>query len=615
MAERDPGASSASRRFQQFLDDDWKRWLREYPEVATAVGYPGLNDRWTDDSPAGIERRRRHLQESRTAIRKFDRKSLSAADQLNFDLYLGLLESATEGLEFGHDPIPFRFGMPHDLRMPLNQMDGIHLTGVEMLEQQPHATVADYEAHVARLAALPAAIEQNLALLEAGRSAGFTPPRIALRGVPDQVRGLLAPEPLRSPLLHRFAEFPPSVPPADCERLVAEAVRIYTERIVPAVEKLLEYLLTRYLPDCRETVGVSALPKGAEEYSYLVAWQTTTELSASEIHDIGLREVRRLRAEVERIRVSTGFAGDFHAFTEFLRTDRRFYFERGEELIDAYRVIAKKTDPVLARLFGLLPRQPYGVLPVPEYRAKASPAAYYFAGATATGRAGYFYANTYEVGVRPRWEMEALSFHEAVPGHHLQLALQAEIDGMPEFRKYSAYTAFVEGWGLYAESLGEELGFYQDPYSKVGQLTFDIWRSIRLVVDTGMHAMGWTREQAIQFFRENTGKSDVDIAVEVDRYIVWPGQALAYKIGQLKFRELRTFAEERLGPRFDVREFHDLVLGQGSLPLGEVERRVRAWVADRAPTRGTSARPTRSVPRRRRPAPSSRGRSKPRRRA
>jgi uncharacterized protein (DUF885 family) len=383
---------------------------------------------------------------------------------------------------------------------------------------------------------------------------------------------------MQSPVLKPFAEFPPTVSAPDRERLTSRAAQIYLAKVAPSLSTLKEYLETVYLPECRTTVGASALPHGAEYYAFLVRWQTTTDLTPQQVHEIGLGEVRRLRAEMDGIIRTTGFSGTFAEFHTFLRTDPKFFYASPEELLDGYRVIAKKIDPALGRLFGKLPRLPYGVLPVPDYRAPASPAAYYFSGAPATGRPGYFYANTYKVGVRPKWEMEALTLHEAVPGHHLQLSLAQEPEDLPEYRRHTGFTAFVEGWGLYAESLGEELGFYRDPYSRFGQLTYDMWRSIRLVVDTGMHALGWSRDQAIQFFRENSGKSDQDIQVEVDRYIVWPAQALAYKIGQLKIRELRTLAERSLGVRFDVRAFHDSVLEQGALPLGELERRIRAWI-------------------------------------
>jgi uncharacterized protein (DUF885 family) len=603
VAERRGEGSAADRSLRAFLQRDWERWLAEYPEIATLVGYPGLNDRWTDDSDAGIERRRRHLAESRAALKRLSRSGLSPRERLNYDLYAGLVEAATEGLRFDFDPLPYRFGMPRDLRMPMTQMDGVQTSASETLDLQPHSTVEDYEAHLKRLTRLPALVDQHLALLERGRKGGFTPCRIAIRGVPDQVRGLIPDDPLTSPLLHAFTEFPVGIPEADRSRLRSEAGRIQRDEVAPALNRLHTYLVDRYLPSCREAPGISAIPNGKEQYEYLIRWQTTTERTAREIHEIGLQEVARIRAEVDRIRVSTGFSGDLPAFLEFLRTDPRFFYATGAELVDGYRVIAKQVDPTLARLFGRLPRLPYGVVPVPEFRAPSSPAAYYISGAAASGRAGFFYANTHDIRGRPRWEMEALTFHEAVPGHHLQIALTSELEGLPEFRRNSGYTAFVEGWGLYAESLGEELGFYRDPYSKFGQLTFDTWRSARLVVDTGLHALGWTRDQAIDYCRKNTSKSETDIAVEIDRYIVWPGQALAYKMGQLKFRELRTLAEGRLGGRFDVRAFHDLLLGEGALPLDEVDRRVRAWIAGSA--KSPARRSGRSA---RRPARSRRGR-------
>jgi uncharacterized protein (DUF885 family) len=576
--------SKASSEFHAFLDRDWRQWLEEAPEVATAVGAPGLNDRWNDDSPAGVSARRVHLAESLAKLDRFDRKTLSPLEQLNFDLYRELLVSAEEGMTFGHDPFPFRFGMPHNLRMPLNQMEGVQLAAADVGEVQPLVTVHDFEDLLARLAAYPVSVENNLALLAAGRDLGFGPPKITLVGVPGQITSQLTSDPMASPVLKPFLEYPPTVPEADRERLTAEAARHYTEGVAPALSRLREYLETVYIPGARETISASALPNGPKLYEFLVRWQTTTDLTPQQVHDIGLAEVRRIRGEMEQLIRTTGFHGSFAEFNLFLRTDPKFFYETPDELLDGYRVIAKKIDPNLSRLFGKLPRLTYGVLPVPDYRAPTSPGAFYQPGAPTTGRPGNFYANTYKVGVRPRWEMEALTLHEAVPGHHLQIALAQEPVELPEFRRQSGVTAFIEGWGLYAESLGEELGLYRDPYSKFGQLTYDMWRSVRLVVDTGMHALGWSRERAMAFFRENSGKSDQDIQVEVDRYIVWPGQALAYKIGQLKFRELRTFAERQLGERFDVRAFHDLVLEQGALPLSLLTERVQHWIEARRAT-------------------------------
>jgi uncharacterized protein (DUF885 family) len=569
---------SESRAFRAFLETDWKKWLSEYPELATNFGFPGFDDRWTDDSPEGIDGRTRHLRTSVEELRRINPEGLSTRERVSYDLYEGILGTAERGLAFGLDPLPFCLGMPHSLRMPINQMEGIHITASDTIEVQPRDRAVECERIVSRLRLLDPAVRQNISLLEAGRAQGFTPYTVAVRGLPDQVRGLIPKNPLESPFLHAFAEFSPRIEERDRPRLRDAAVAAYTEKVVPAFERLHEYLVSTYLPACRDAPGVSALPEGPALYDHLIALQTTTTLTAQQVHEIGLREVRRLRAAMEALMSSTGFRGSFQEFLNFLRTDERFFFPTEEGLLDGYRVIAKKIDPGLAHLFGRLPRLPYGVLPIPPYRARSSPAAYYMPGAPTTGRPGIFYANTYDLRSRLRWEMEALCLHEAVPGHHLQIALAQEIEDLPAFRRFTGPTAFVEGWGLYAESLGSELGTFRDPYSKMGEYVYDMWRSIRLVVDTGIHALGWSREDAIRFFRENTGKSEIDIAVEVDRYIVWPGQALAYKIGQLKYRELRSLAERTLGDRFDPRPFHDRILEEGALPLDMVDARVRGWL-------------------------------------
>jgi uncharacterized protein (DUF885 family) len=315
-------------------------------------------------------------------------------------------------------------------------------------------------------------------------------------------------------------------------------------------------------------------------YVYNVKWHTTTAKTPQEIHEIGLAEVKRIRAEMDKVILASGFKGSYEDFKKFLRTGSQFYFKDAESLLTAYRDITKRADPELAHLFGRLPQTPYGVKPVPDAIAPSQTTAYYDPGSFVAGRPGYMFANTYRLDMRPKWEMEALSMHEAVPGHHIQVMIADELQSLPEFRKHSSYTAFVEGWALYSESLGEEMGFYHDPYSKFGQLTYEMWRAVRLVVDTGLHSMGWTRDRAIDFFRTNAAKTDQDIIVEVDRYIVWPGQALGYKMGQLKIRELRTNAERELGERFNIRQFHDVVLGQGAVPLDVLEQQAKAWMAN-----------------------------------
>jgi uncharacterized protein (DUF885 family) len=362
-------------------------------------------------------------------------------------------------------------------------------------------------------------------------------------------------------------------------RIQAAAKKAIAEHMVPALKKLQKFVAEEYEPKARETIGLSTVPDGKAWYTFAARRSTTTELGPDRIHEIGQAEVKRIRGEMEKVMKQTGFKGSLTDFFTHLRTDPRFFFTDKDALILGYRDIAKRIDPELPRLFGKLPRLTYGVRPVPAHSEKTQTTAYYNGGAPDIGRAGYFYANTYNLSSRPKWEMEALTLHEAVPGHHFQIALAQEMGELPKFRRYGGYTAFVEGWGLYAESLGPELGLYQDPYSRFGQLTYEMWRAIRLVVDTGMHWKGWTRQQAIDFFKANAGKAEHDIVVEVDRYIVWPGQALAYKIGELKIKELRALAQKQLGAKFEVRAFHDVVLGAGALPLSVLESRVKEWLA------------------------------------
>jgi uncharacterized protein (DUF885 family) len=578
----DASQSGAAQTLRSFLDADWRRWMEEYPEHATHVGYPGQNDRWIDDSPAGIGRRKRHLADSLARLKAIPRSELPASEQLNYDLYLELLETANASLQYGDDPFPFRNVVPRSLSMPITQMGGVQQDAADALAMQPRQTVADYETILKRLAALPAWVDQEIALLQDGLKRGYTPPKITLRDLPKQIADLTPAEPLASPLLQPFTEFPANFPEADRARVTEKAKGIYGTSIAPAFRRLHEYVVTAYLPACRENIAATALPDGTAAYDFHVRWHTTTNLTARQIHEIGLGEVKRIRAEMDKVIAATKFQGSFHEFTDFLRTDARFYYDNPDDLVNGYRIITKRIDPGLAHLFGKLPRLPYGVCPIPDFKAPSQTTAYYQAGSPQTGRPGCYFVNTYNLHARPKWEMEALSLHEAVPGHHLQMSLAQEMENTPEFRKHVGYSAFLEGWALYGESLGEDVGLYTDPYSKFGQLSYEMWRAVRLVVDTGMHSMGWTREQAIQFFKDNTGKTDQDITVEVDRYIVWPGQALAYKLGQLKIRELRTEAERRVGAKFNIRAFHDAVLEQGAVPLSLLEPHVKHWIDSQA---------------------------------
>jgi uncharacterized protein (DUF885 family) len=571
-------APEAGQKFRAYLEEDWKKWLDEYPEMASQSGFPGHGRDWTDDSPAGIAARQKHLRESSAGLKGISRDVLPASEQLNYDLYRELLDTAEEGLQYGDDANPFRGVVPRNLWMPMNQMDGVQQGAASTLATMPRKNVADYEDILARLEKLPRKVEQELALLQDGLKRSYTPPKIAIRDLPKQVADLIPSDPAKSALLEPFENFPPTIAQAERTKLRERAIAIYTSSVAPSFQKLHDYLEKTYLPACRENIAAVSLPNGAAAYTFHIRWQTTTNLTPQQIHEIGLSEVKRIRAEMDKVIAATEFKGTFHEFTEFLRTDPRFYYEDADELVDGYRIIAKKIDPELAHEFGKLPRLPYGVCVIPEFKAPSQTTAYYEPGAPRAGRAGCYFVNTFNLRARPKWEMEALSLHESVPGHHLQIALAQEQENVPEFRRHVGYSAFVEGWALYGESLGEALGLYKDPYSKFGQLSYEMWRAVRLVVDTGMHSMGWTRDQAIQFFKDNTGKTDQDITVEVDRYIVWPGQALAYKLGQLKIRELRAVAEKQLGPKFNVRRFHDAVLENGAVPLGVLDARVREWI-------------------------------------
>jgi uncharacterized protein (DUF885 family) len=571
--------AEAAKKFRRYLEEDWKKWMDDFPEMASASGFPGHGRDWTDDSPEGIEKRKKHLHESVTALTAISRDELPASERMNYDLYRELLQTAEEGLQYGDDANPFRGVVPDNLWMPMNQMGGVQQGAASTLATMPRKTVGDYEDILARLAKLPKHVEDELALLQAGVKNGYTPPRIAVRDLPKQVADLIPADPMKSALLQAFHEFPADFPQSQKPRLIEKAQKIYMSAIEPAFQKLHDYLEQTYLPACRGDIAATSLPNGAAAYQFHIRWQTTTSLTPQQIHATGLAEVKRIRAEMDKVIAASGFKGTFHEFTEFLRNDPQFYYGEADDLVNGYRIIVKKIDPELAHEFGKLPRLPYGVCVVPEFKAPSQTTAYYEPGSPRAGRAGCYYVNTYNLRARPKWEMEALSLHESVPGHHLQIAVAQEQENVPEFRRHVGYSAFVEGWALYGESLGEALGMYKDRYSKFGQLSYEMWRAVRLVVDTGMHSMGWTRDQAIQFVKDNTGKTDQDITVEVDRYIVWPGQALAYKLGQLKIRELRTDAEKKLGPKFDARKFHDAVLENGAMPLNMLEAHVKEWIA------------------------------------
>ena len=568
-------AGDETARFHALLDEEWEWELRDHPELATAVGDSRYDDKLEDDSPAAIERRKARARELLDRVKKIDRAKLSAGDALNYDLFLRDASLDVEGQRF-----------PAEL-LALNQLTGVHQLLSQLAEQIPRRNAHDLDNFLRRIDAYPVAVEQNLQLLREGLKRGITPPEVTLQHVGELIDNQLVADPTRSPIyLHAFAELPESIPPAERARLQAAAKQAITDKVLPPLRGFRAFVVGEYIPHARKSLALSALPDGAAWYAYQARRSTTTELAPERIHEIGLGEVARIRGEMDKVMRSLGWSGSREAFFQKLRTDPRFFFGDKQALLTAYRDIAKRIDPELPRLFGHLPRLTYGVRPVPADAERTQTTAYYNPGALEAGRPGWFNANTYDLKTRPRWEMVPLTLHESVPGHHLQISIGQELGELPKFRRYAGYGAFVEGWGLYAETLGDELGMLKNPYDKLGQLSYEMWRAIRLVVDTGIHQKGWTREQAIAFFRDHAPKTEHDIEVEVDRYIVWPGQALGYKIGQLKIRELRTLAEKRLGARFDVRAFHDVVLGGGALPLDVLEARVKAWLDTVEKSRG-----------------------------
>ena len=559
--------SPAAERLYALFDSTWEKELALNPMMATYTGDARYNDRWTDMSAAGIAQRHQHDRDTLAALRAIPRDQLTPAEQLDYDLFAREYEQQLATHPFK----PWLY--------QINQRGGIQ-TLSETAEILPFRTVKDYEDWIARLQGVGTLADQHIAMLDEAAREGRTQPRVIMERLTPQLALQVVDSPEKSPFYAPFRRFPDSIGAADRARLDAAGRAAIASSVLPAYKRLQTAFTQRYLPATRSSVGISGTPQGADFYRERIAYHTTLNgLTADEIHAIGLAEVARIRGEMTKIKDQVGFKGTLQDFFVFLRTDPQFYYKTPQELFQAYLAVSKRIDPGLVKLFGKLPRTPYGLRAIPDTSAPNTTTAYYQPPAADGSRAGYYYVNLYRPEVRPKYEMEVLSIHEAVPGHHLQVALALEQASMPQFRRNARYTAYIEGWALYSESLGEELGLYQDPYSKFGQLTYDMWRAVRLVVDTGLHAKGWSRQQAIDFFKDNAAKTEADIVNEIDRYIAWPGQALAYKIGQLRISALRREAEAALGPRFDIRAFHDTLLATGAVPLDVMEPRMRAWIA------------------------------------
>ncbi len=565
-----------TREFAELVSahDEWR--LTVFPEYALRRGIETRAGELTDSSLAGIYKRQAWTVEFLELVRKVDAAKLSPADARDYFLFRRDLELGADG---------FRF---NSWMMPVSGRNGPHQDIAQMADLATFADLDDYEAYINRLLGVPGSLLGTMEVMRAGLEAGVVPPKVTVEQVPMQIRAARAS--LRDALRKPFAAMPKSIDAADRERLQREFERTL-EPIEVVLTEFESFFASEYLPKCRDSIGASEMKDGAAWYAHQLKVHTTTARSAKEIHETGLAEVARIRAEMLEVIARTDwYSADparaamkddarFAAFIQYLRTDPRFYCKTPEELLSRYRDVCKKIDPKLPALFGTLPRLTYGVREIPRFMAPAQTTAYYQPGSPQRGEPGYFYANTYKLEQRPTYEFIPLSLHEAVPGHHFQIALAQELAGAREFRKDLDSTAFTEGWALYAERLGIEMGFFGDPYDDFGRLLYEMWRACRLVVDPGMHAFGWSRERAIDFMKANTALSELNIVNEVDRYIGWPGQACGYKIGELTIRRLRAEAEQALGARFDIRRFHDAVLLDGPVPLDLLEQNIRAWIA------------------------------------
>lgn len=551
--------------FEVLLEAHWAWVLSTAPTFATSLGVRDYDNQLSDPSLAAydtqVERQTEFLQE----FKAIDAASLSDDNQLNLQLMILELESNIEAATYGG-----RY-------MTMTNRAGPHTVITGMVNRLPFRKVADFDSYLARLSAAPEYLTKATNRLQSGIDAGWVQPCAPMAGYEASIRTHIVDDVSDSVLMDAFDTRPTGVNADDFAAYKARAETIIKGNVIPALEAFEQFYLDEYAPSCRTDVGVSSIKGGAEYYDYLAKMFTTTDLTPDEIHNIGLSEVARIRGEMDEVQKQAGFDGTFKQFQNFLRTSPEFYPKTAQERMDAAAVILKKMDGKLPELFTKFPRMPYGLKEIPLDIAEKTTTAYYSRPAGDGSRAGFYYINTTNLDKRPLYEMEALSLHEAVPGHHFQIALSQELT-LPNFRKYGGFTAFIEGWGLYSERLGLDVGFYETPYTNFGRLSYEMWRACRLVVDTGMHAKGWTRDDAVDYMIENTGLSVININNEVDRYITWPGQALAYKIGELKIRELRALAETELGEDFDIRLFHDTVLENGAVPLSVLEEKVKAWV-------------------------------------
>ena len=562
-----PAVSVDSRRQQlvSLFDEEWQYELRTNPEWATMLGDHRYNDRLSDNSPeffcADTDQRQRFL----TRFRAIDPAGFSRQDALSRELMIRQLQQQIEGAQF------------KNWEMPVNQMGGMHLELADLVALTSFNTVADYDNYLARLHQIPHAFDQLTANMRQGLRDGLMPPRYLLEKVAAEADDIAGKTGESSPFAKPVKDFPSSVPASEQKRIHDAVLASIADQVVPTYRRFAAYVRNEYAPHGRTEPGVWSLPDGAARYRFAIRRITTTDMTPEAIHALGLKQIDEIEAEMLADAHELGFK-DLASLNDHIKNDRSFYATSGQQVLDLYANYARGMEPELPKLFGHLPKSKLTVIPMEASRSKNAVPADYTDGAADGSRPGHINVNEYDPEHRLVLNVEAIAYHEGVPGHHLQLSLAQEMEALPEFRRHAGYTAFVEGWALYAERLGKEVGHYQDPYSDYGRLENEMWRAIRLVIDTGVHEKHWTRDQMVDYFHRYTAMDEPNIQSEVDRYIAWPGQALAYKLGQLEILKLRDQARQKLGDKFDIRVFHDEVLGNGALPLDVLDSEVNGWI-------------------------------------
>lgn len=561
LGQTDPGLKSIADRY-------WDASMERNPTSATDLGDYRFNDRLPDLAEEARLRWNQTLGGFLKEVQALPVAGLSPADRLTRDL---LERTLQDGL--------FEFAAQHGQYLPLNPLDGPQLRFPLILVSQPFRNTGDFQKYAARLHAFPKQVDDLIANMRKGVSLRIVSPRVTIEKIVPQIRTHIVDDPAQSEF-YKPVQKTETLSEADRQTVTQEIVQVIRSDVVPAYRKLLQFVESEYLPACRPTVGIGTVPTGDKMYEELAYLNATVKVNADEVHQLGLSEVARIRGEMAKVQKGVGFEGSLDDFLAHMRTDPAQRFKTGEELYAAADAILQRTKPLMPKLFTRIPKADCVMKEIESFRAPASPVAYYNPCPEDFSRPGYYYINTYKPEERLRFTLEALTYHEAIPGHHFQMALHQENTVLPKFRRYGSFTAFVEGWALYTEKLGYEIGGYKDAYSRFGQLTFEMWRACRLVVDTGMHTKSWSRQQAIDFMADNTSLARLDIESEIDRYISWPGQALAYKIGELRILQLRREAEEKLGEKFDLRAFHDALLADGAMPIDVLETRVRIWISE-----------------------------------